>query len=201
MLKKIGAIATAVAAVLALASCSKSADPVNATANGNTGDTTQAPGTTAPPATQAPGTTRPRSGTTQATHGTTTTTSGFELSSDEETCVDNVLAQFPDTQDALNNDTGLTAEQAGVVGGAIAGCVPKPELADALINGLKSGPKGNGLSDDELKCLRDQIISLDTNDLGTFVGIIVYAGDQGDSSIAAPIISKLNTACSTSIPA
>jgi hypothetical protein len=200
MLNKIGAVTTALVAVLALASCSKPAEPVNATANGNTNDTS-APGTTSPPATSAPGTTRPRTGTTQAGHGTTTTTSDFTLSPDEESCVETVVDQFPDTKAALAEGSSLTAEQAGEVGGAIAGCVPKPELADALINGLKSGPKGKGLSDDDLKCLRDQIISLDTADLGTFVGIIVYAGDSGDASVAAPIISKLNSACGTAIPA
>src|SRR5689334_4595346 len=173
MFKKIGPVAIAVAALLTAGACSKTSEPVNTQAGGTT-PSTAAPGTTeAPATTQAPGTTKPRSTGTTQTHstGTAKSSSGMQLTADEDDCVTQAMQQYPDTLTALQDGTGLTPEQAGVVGGVVASCVPKPKLADALLDGLKNSSDGKGLTQSDISCLRDQIISLDTSDLAAFVGI------------------------------
>lgn len=201
MIKKLVPLSLATVGLLALGACTKTNEPVN-TSSGTTPPSaagTQAPGTTE----KSTDTTRPRStGTTSRSTGTTMKGSeDFQFTADEEQCVLTAIAQFPDTESALQNGTGLTAEQAGVVGGVVTGCVPKPRLADGLVSGLKDSPKGRSLTQSDLSCLRDQIISLDSADLAVFVGIIVYSGNSDDPSVSAPIISKLNSACNTAIPA
>jgi hypothetical protein len=207
MLKKIAPVAMAVVTLVSLAACSKAADPVN---NGSAGVTsapaqtssTSSPGTTEKRTTE---TTKPRSpGTTGATHstGTTKSSSDFDLTDDESTCISDAVTNNPDIASAFSGDTSnLTPEQAGIVGGLIAGCVPKPKIADGLVNDLKNSSDGRDLTQSQLSCIRDQIISLDKNDLAVFIGLIGYSQDSGDRSVAATTISDLNSACGTRIPA
>jgi hypothetical protein len=206
MLKKIGPVAIAITALLAAGACSKTADPVNTQAGGSTPSTTAAPGTTeAPATTRSPGTTQKKSTGTTQTHSTGTSkssgTQDFDLTADEQQCITDAVTADPSLQTALQDTSSLTPEQAGIIGGLVANCVPKPKLADALVSGLKNSSDGKDLTQSDLSCIRDQIISLDTSDLAVFVGLIAYSSDSGDKSVAASTISKLNSACGTNIPA
>lgn len=203
MSKTIALAATAVVALLAMSACTKSPEPVNAVAG-------TAP-STSPPATAAGTTekqgsdsTKPKSGTTQATHSTGTIRSGsdFEFTDAENQCITNAIADNPAVQEIFAGDTeNMTPEQAGAAGQLVANCVPKARIADGIVADFKDSSRGRNLTQSDLSCIRDQIISLDTADLGPFIGIFVLAEGSGDTSIAASTISQLNSACGTSIPA
>jgi hypothetical protein len=197
MLKKIGPVTMAVVALLALGACSKSTEPVN-TATGTT------PGTASPGTTErVTDTTRPRTGTTQSHSGTTMRGSDqLQPSADEQQCINDDLANSPTASSIVEEPTdSLTATQAGVLGQLVANCVAKPKIADTVVAYLKEQTGGEDITSSQASCLRDQVIALDTNDLGPFIGIIAFSGSSGDKSVAASTISSLNAACGTKLAA
>jgi hypothetical protein len=202
MSKKIGPVTMAVVALLALGACSKSAEPVN-TATGSTPGSA-ATGSSSPGTTErTTETTRPRTGTTQSHSGTTMKASDeLQLTDDEQACVNSAITDSPTASSIVGDLSGpLTPAQAGVLGQAVANCVAKPKIADTVVAYLKTQPGGEDITSSQAACLRDQVIALDTNDLGPFIGIIAFAGDSGDKSVSASTISSLNSACGTKLAA
>ena len=196
MKRMIAPVTLTIVTLLSLGACSKSSD----TATTNTAAPTT---TTTAGGTKSTSGSASKSDSTEKTGTTSKAKSGFDFSSDEEQCIKDAVTANPDVAAIFAGSTGskLTAEQAGAVGALIVNCVPKPKIADALVSSLKGSPKGTGITDTQLSCIRDQIVAFDSGDLAVFIGLLGYAGDSGDNSIAASEISKLNTACGTNIPA
>jgi hypothetical protein len=217
MTRRLAAAALAATMVLALGACSKSSDS-------NT-NTTGAPATTAKPSSDTKAdktdkTEKPDKGDTDTTKKSSATTAkkstgtssgssskgvdSVDLTADEKQCFTDAATKLATTNPELAQSfqgadlSTLTAEQAGVIGGLIANCVPKAKIADALVSGIADETK---LSSSEQTCVRDQIISLDTDELAVFVGLIIFGAANSDMSAVAPAVSKINSACNTNIPA
>lgn len=220
MNRRIASIAIVASLLLAVGACSKSNDTTqtnttqaqSATTAGKTDSTKgESSDTKKPTDTKATGTTRGSTGTTSRSTGTTTGGGGgLQFTASQKQCIETAAQALKESNPEAaqiieeigsSNGAALTAAQAAVVGGLIVGCVPKTDLVDALVSGLKNSPEGKNISSDGLECIGKQILALDSEELALFIAVIVVAGQSGDKSIAAPAISKLNQACNTNIPA
>ena len=208
MTRKLSAAALAAALILSFAACSKKDD------TGTTTATTAAPSSTTEKKTESTeksssDTTEKKStGTTQKrTTGTTTKPStsgatgsmkskGFELTSAQEACINEQATQAGSEDPTLKNND---AKLAGVIGGILVNCVPKPKLADGILIDIKANPLTADLSATQEACLRDEIIAANDTDLAIFVGVVLYGSETGDQTLVKPFEDALNSACGTNI--
>lgn len=119
-----------------------------------------------------------------------------EVTPDEEECLtESGEAVGASDPDIVNNEAKL----AGAIGGIIVKCLGKPKTADILLAELKGSDEGADLTNDQLKCLRDEIVSADDESVAVFVGTIIYAQSSGDTSALNEFEAALNSACGTTL--
>lgn len=211
MIRKFAAMLLVATVALSLSACSKKDEkPVD-----TGGTTTTAAGTTTPEKT--PGTTEKAKG--DSTDTTATKSSdkksndkrsgnilesiaaaaneaNTEVTPDEEQCLtDSGEAVGASDPDIIFNEAKL----AGAIGGIIVKCLGKPKTADILLAELKNSDEGADLTNSQLKCVRDEIVSADDESVAVFVGTIIYAQSSGDTSALNEFESALNSACGTTL--
>lgn len=188
MTRRLTAVALAAALVLTAGACSKKEE--NTTTGATTAPTTAASsGTTEQKSTD---TTEKRStGTTEKKSTGTTSKSGsgamrkpknVELTSSEEACAEEAFTQY-----VAQNPLAEDAELAGALGGAIAACVPKAKVADAIVNAIASG---GDFTSTQTSCMRDNIISLDTTDLGALIGLALYSDSDSATNLESNLFQQ-----------
>ncbi len=121
---------------------------------------------------------------------------GFELTSAQEACINEQATQAGSEDPTLKNND---AKLAGVIGGILVNCVPKPKLADGILIDIKANPLTADLSATQEACLRDEIIAANDTDLAIFVGVVLYGSETGDQTLVKPFEDALNSACGTNI--
>ncbi len=215
MKRTVVSVAIVAALVLAVGACSKSNDtntpatqaPSSSakteTTKSDSGGTTK---DTKSPSTSAKGTATTKKSSTGSTTGGG---SGYQLTPEQQKCVGTAAQEAASSDPEIEQIVGslgdsgsnLTPAQALVLSKLIVECVPKAELVDGLMTGLKSSKDGQNISKEGLDCIQTQILALDRDELAPVLAILVIASQSDDRSLAAPVISKLNQACNTSIPA
>ncbi|MFN8038006.1 MAG: hypothetical protein U0Q07_02245 [Acidimicrobiales bacterium] len=209
MTRRLSAAALAAALILSFAACSKKDDtgtttattaaPSSSTTEKKTESTEKSSSDTTEK--KSTGTTQKRStsGTSKpSTSGATGSmkSKGFELTSAQEQCINDQATQAGSDDPSLaSNDAKL----AGVIGGILVNCVPKPKLADGILIDIKNNPLTANLSSSQESCLRDEIIAANDTDLAIFVGIVLYGSQTGDQTLVKPFEDALNSACGTNI--
>jgi hypothetical protein len=119
-----------------------------------------------------------------------------EVTPDEEQCLtDSGEAVGASDPDIIYNE----AKMAGAIGGIIVKCLGKPKTADILLAELKSSDEGADLTNTQLKCLRDEIVSADDESVAVLVGTIIYAQSSGDTSALNEFEAALNSVCGTTL--
>lgn len=122
--------------------------------------------------------------------GAQATPKGFTLTSDESDCVTYVVYK------AYTDDPTLATDDAtasGVAGGAVVACVPQEKIAGSIVDDIKNGSAN--LTDDQLACIKAQIVAADSQSLAIFVAALAY----GQAAMLAPFKDALSKACN--IPA
>lgn len=200
MKTKFGALALSTAVLLSAAACSKKDEPVTpaattAAAGGST-TTTAAAGTSSTTAkTDDTKKTTTTKGDTDTTKKTGSKLEKPELSTDEETCLNGKLADAgidTSTLEDLDKPTAVT------VGASMVACVAKPKLGDLVAYGLqKNAPD---ITDKALKCVRDEVLVAEGDDLALFLGAITLSGSSGDDSLLKPFAAALGKACGFTPP-
>lgn len=150
--------------------------------------------------TKATGSTKRSTGTTSKSgKGGTPKASDIETTPEEQQCFEDKFTEAvvsdPDLATKMD-DSDATA--AGVIGGLLVSCMSKAKIADGLVSLIK---QETSLSESETSCVRDELISLDTEQLATLVGVVIFSMQQGSSAALAPITSAINDKCDTKIPA
>jgi len=208
MTRKLSAAALAAALILSFAACSKKDETGTTTATTAASSSSTEKKTESTEKSSSDTTEKKSTGTTQKrTTGSTSKPStsgatgsmkskGFELTSTQEQCIEDQATQAgADDPSLQNNDAKL----AGVIGGILVNCVPKPKLADGILVDIKNNPLTANLSSTQEACLRDEIIAANDTDLAIFVGIVLYGSQTGDQTLVKPFEDALNNACGTNI--
>lgn len=208
MTRRLSVVAVAAALVLSIAACSKKEETSTTGTTAESSATTEARSTATTEGRSTGTTERKTTGTTERrSTGTTSRPStggatgsmkqkGFELTSAQEQCIDSQATQAgADDPTLATND----AKAAGVIGGILVNCVPKPKLADGILIDIKNNPLTASLSSTQESCIRDEIIAANDTDLAVFVGVVLYGSQTGDQTLAKPFEDALNDACGTNI--
>lgn len=196
MTRKLAALVLSASVLVTLGACSKNdttaTTPATTAASGS-GNNSSA--TTAKSGGDSPATTAKKStGTTKAGSSKMPSTKNIELTSEEESCADALFSQY-----AADNPQSSDAETAGALGASIVKCTTKAKVADSIIAGLKDSNAGKSITSEQATCMRDKVISLDSDQLSTVLGVFIYAGATLDLSAAVQILGSLAQACDVTL--